>query len=244
VIPRYLSTDSDGHGERDFLTEYFPDLETMTGAVFRKGYQWPFDPRKIADFGSSLIDLAVYQETVSRGRRVFLDFMRNPSGGGGSAGFDVSIIPSEARDYLSRSKAMGATPIERLASLNRKSIDLYRDHGIDLARERLEIAVCAQHNNGGLRANHWWESNIKHLFPVGEVNGTHGVYRPGGAALNAGQVGGLRAAMFIAQKYRSAPPDLSPHPSSPRPPAFSTRSSAGFPVRCEREVPGLPNTLR
>jgi hypothetical protein len=35
------------------------------------------------------------------------------------------------------------------------------------------------------------------------------VYRPGGAALNAGQVGGLRAAMFITMKYRSDPPEVS-----------------------------------
>ena len=42
---------------------------------------------------------------------------------------------------------------------------------------------CAQHNNGGLAGNHWWESlNVRHLFPVGEVNGSHGVYRPGGSA--------------------------------------------------------------
>lgn len=208
VIPRYVSTDTGGHGERDFLTEYFPDMDKMTAAIFRKGYQWPFDPRKIADFGSSLIDLAVYQETAIRGRRVFLDFMHNPAGEGFAA-FDVSDIPFEAKEHLGRSRALRATPIDRLACLNQKSIDLYRDHGIDLAKEYLEIAVCAQHNNGGLCANDWWESNIRHLFPVGEVNGTHGVYRPGGAALNAGQVGGLRAAMFIAQKYRSAPPDLS-----------------------------------
>ena len=59
--------------------------------------------------------------------------------------------------------------------MNPAAIELYREHGIDLAREPLEIAVCAQHNNGGLAANHWWESvNIRHLFPVGEVNGSHG----------------------------------------------------------------------
>ena len=86
--------------------------------------------------------------------------------------------------------------------MNPGAIELYRDHGIDIAREPLEIAVCAQHNNGGLAGNHWWESiNIKHLFPVGEVNGSHGVYRPGGSALNAGQVGGFRAAEFIAHRY-------------------------------------------
>jgi hypothetical protein len=92
--------------------------------------------------------------------------------------------------------------------MNQPSIDLYRDNGIDIGKELLEIAVCAQHNNGGLKGNIWWESNIKHLFPVGEVNGTHGVYRPGGSALNSGQVGGLRAAMFIAQNYNSEPPEF------------------------------------
>jgi len=69
----------------------------------------------------------------------------------------------------------------------------------------LEIALCAQHNNGGLAASLWWESvNLAHLFPVGEVNGSHGVGRPGGAALNAGQVGGMRAAEFIAARYAGA----------------------------------------
>jgi aspartate oxidase len=86
--------------------------------------------------------------------------------------------------------------------MNPGAIDLYLDHGIDIAREPLEIAVCAQHNNGGLAGNHWWESaNVKHLFPVGEVNGSHGVYRPGGSALNSGQVGSTRAAEFIANRY-------------------------------------------
>ena len=76
-------------------------------------------------------------------------------------------------------------------------------HGIDLAAEPLQIAVCAQHNNGGLKAGIWWESDLKHLFPVGEVNGSHGVYRPGGAALNSGQVGSLRAAQYICAKYNA-----------------------------------------
>ena len=86
--------------------------------------------------------------------------------------------------------------------MNPGAISLYAEHGIDIVTEPLEIAVCAQHNNGGLAGNHWWESvNIKHLFPVGEVNGSHGVYRPGGSALNSGQVGSFRAAEFIANRY-------------------------------------------
>jgi succinate dehydrogenase/fumarate reductase flavoprotein subunit len=85
--------------------------------------------------------------------------------------------------------------------MNPQALELYRRNGIDLTEEPLKIAVCAQHSNGGLDANIWWESNIKHLFPVGEVNGSHGVSRPGGSALNAGQVGGLRAAQYISNRY-------------------------------------------
>ena len=73
--------------------------------------------------------------------------------------------------------------------MNSPAVELYREHNIDLASEPLEIGVCAQHNNGGLKGNIWWESDLRHLFPVGEVNGSHGVYRPGGSALNSGQVG-------------------------------------------------------
>jgi succinate dehydrogenase/fumarate reductase flavoprotein subunit len=80
VIPRYISTDRGGRDEREFLNDFFPDIGALCTAIFLKGYQWPFDPRKVADFGSSLIDLLVYQETVIKGRRVFLDFRRNPSG--------------------------------------------------------------------------------------------------------------------------------------------------------------------
>ena len=87
--------------------------------------------------------------------------------------------------------------------MNPLAINFYLQHGIDLRREPLEIAVCAQHNNGGLVGNIWWESNLRHLFPIGEVNGSHGVYQPGGSALNAGQVGGYRAAEYIAHCYQS-----------------------------------------
>jgi len=208
AIPRYVSTDEHGGDERDFLSEVFPDMGTLGTAVFRKGYQWPFDPRRIRDFGSSLIDLLVYRERTERGRRVFLDYTRNPDGGGRLGPFVLDGLHPEALEYLRRSQALGASPIERLRQMNPPAIDLYQQHGIDLTRDRLEIGVCAQHNNGGLKGNHWWESNIRGLFPVGEVNGSHGVYRPGGASLNASQVGALRAALFIARRSCEAPPPV------------------------------------
>ena len=208
VVPRYVSTDAGGGDVREFLNDAFPDLRALSGTIFRKGYEWPFDSAKVQSHGSSLIDVLVYQETVRRGRRVFLDFTRNPSDPAGREPFAPQCLDDEARRYLQRSGALGATPIDRLREMNEPAYDLYRAHGIDLARDLLEVAVCAQHNNGGLVGNEWWESNIRHLFPIGEVNGTHGVRRPGGAALNAGQVGGLRAAIFIAKRYAQSPPSV------------------------------------
>ncbi|RPI93171.1 MAG: FAD-binding protein [Chloroflexi bacterium] len=197
VVPRLISTAPDGlSDEREFLREYFNTAGEMNSNVFLKGYQWPFDARKAVG-GSSLIDILVYIESVLKERRVFLDFRRN------AEGFSFDDLSEEAHQYLVRSKALQATPIERLRQMNPTAVELYREHGIDLTAEPLEIAVCAQHNNGGLIGNLWWESvNIRHLFPVGEVNGSHGVYRPGGASLNAGQVGSLRAADFISQRYQ------------------------------------------
>ena len=192
VLPRVVSTDQEGGDQREFLTEFLPGGELFR-RLFLKGYQWPFDAAKLS--GSSLIDMLVFHENVCRRRRVFLDYRSNP------AGLDFSALDSEPRDYLSRSGALFGTPIERLAAMNPKAIALYRDHGVDLAKEKLEIRLCAQHNNGGLAVDPWWESTtLEGLFPIGEVAGTHGVTRPGGSALNAGQVGAIRAAEAIAQR--------------------------------------------
>ena len=195
VVPRVYSVDSDGV-EREFLTEAFGSPAAAANAIFLKGYQWPFSAGNAR--GSSLVDILVYIETVLKGRRVFLDYRRNSAG----LADVVAAVSAEARDYLEKSGATGPTPFTRLQAMNPKAIELYRDHGIDIETEPLEIAVCAQHNNGGLAGDIWWEStNVRHLFPIGEVNGSHGVTRPGGSALNSGQVGAWRAAERIARGY-------------------------------------------
>ena len=200
ALPRFVSTAADGVSDpRDFLLPAFGgNAAAAAGMVFLKGYQWPFDAEKAAK-GSSRIDLLVREETLGRGRRVFLDFRTE------TPGLDPLNLPAEARDYLERSGAFSGPPIARLERMNPGAVALYREHGIDLAAELLEIALCAQHNNGGLAADVWWQSeNVAHLWPVGEVNGSHGVRRPGGSALNAGQVGAFRAAEAIAAARRAA----------------------------------------
>ena len=196
VLPRVFSTAADGSDEREFLMDFFTDTHDMLSKLFLKGYQWPFDVRKVAG-GSSIIDILVYLETC-KGRKVYLDYRTNPADGE----FSYDDLLPEAHEYLTRAGACFGTPIERLAQMNQPAIDFYRDKGVDLYTQPLEIALCAQHNNGGLDIDCWWQTNVKGLFAVGEVAASHGVYRPGGTALNAGQVGSTRAAQYIAAHCR------------------------------------------
>lgn len=196
ALPRFISTLPDGSDEREFLMDFFQEPGNMLSKVFLKGYQWPFDVRKV-DGGSSIIDILVYLETC-KGRNVYLDFTRDPLDGN----FEFSTLEKEAYSYLEKAGALVKSPIERLRIMNKPAISFYQDKGVDLEKEPLQISLCAQHNNGGLDINIWWESNLKHFFVVGEAAGSHGVYRPGGSALNAGQVGSTRAAEYISRKNR------------------------------------------
>ncbi len=200
VLPRFVSVDADGV-EREFLSTYFEDLGKCLSMIFKKGYEWPFDTRKVMS-GSSIVDLLVYRETVLLGRRVYLDFRKNPES---LTELPFDRISDEARAYLENAGACFGTPLERLLHMNAPAYDLYLSKGVDLRTEMLEIALCAQHNNGGLDVDLWWQTNLPHFFAVGEVAGSHGVYRPGGSALNAGQVGSTRAAQFIANREAGDP---------------------------------------
>jgi len=200
ALPRLFSTDANRKHKREFLTDFFPTMSKMATDIFLKGYQWPFDPQRIENLQSSLIDVLVFNET-QKGRRVFMDFRKNPIGNASMKPFDIKDLEPEAYDYLDKAGAFQATPIKRLAHMNPLAIDIYKENGIDLYKEPLEIAVCAQHNNGGFAINKWWESTLPHTFVIGEMAGSHGIKRPGGSALNAGQAGGLRAAEYIANVY-------------------------------------------
>lgn len=205
VIPRYISADSDGSHVREFLLDgiFSGEAEAME-AVFKKGYEWPFDPGKLnpPDSVSSRVDIAVYRE-IARGRRVYLDFRENPAPI--RQGLTPERIGEEAYGYLKNCHTLDGTPVSRLRKMNEKAYQLYLNHGIDLETEPLEIGVCAQHMNGGLEGDIWYESpTIQAFFPVGEACGVFGVKRPGGSALNSTQVSAQRAAEKAAAVYHSA----------------------------------------
>lgn len=190
VIPRFVSVDEDGN-EYEFLSDYFEDIHEAYSYVFLKGYQWPFSYGRAKE--SSQIDFAVHNET-SKGRKVYLDYRKNP------ADFCFKKLSDEAKDYINSTECMADTPFERLHKLNSKAIDVYLRQGINLETDLLRIAVCAQHNNGGVYTDINFETDIKGLYVIGEAAGTFGLSRPGGSALNDTQVGGLFCARHIANK--------------------------------------------
>ncbi len=187
VLPRFVSVDPSGN-EKEFLNEYFTDFAALSENVFLKGYQWPYHVEK----ASSVIDELVNAET-EKGNSVYLDFTKN------SVGFSFEKMNETAREYLEKSDALCETPVERLLKMNPKAYLLYKENGIDLKKDYLKIAVCAQHNNGGVWVDDDYQTDVKNLFAAGEVAGVFGVTRPGGSALNCTQVSSLRAAEYISK---------------------------------------------
>lgn len=167
-----------------------PDMPGRLDRIFLKGYQWPFDSAR-AD-ASAAVDRAV-KAVSDAGGRVYMDFRRDPIAG------KFEALSDETIGYLKNCAAIKNGAFERLMSINPLAVEFYRSHGIDLETEPLEIALCAQHSNGGVKVDENWQTTVKNLYAVGECSGVFGAYRPGGSALNETQVGSLRAAQHIAR---------------------------------------------
>jgi succinate dehydrogenase/fumarate reductase flavoprotein subunit len=204
-LPYIYSSDASGK-ERNFLADYYRTTQELASNIFRKGYQWPFHASRLLDFGSSLVDLAIFRETQA-GRIVSMDFNRNPEPVPGDAPFSLNRLDADVREYLANNEALLASPIERLARMNPLSIELYKRYKKDITREPLAFAVNNQHMNGGIAVDIWGRTSLEGCYAIGEAAGTHGVTRPGGAALNAGQVFGLRCAQHIAARKREVSSD-------------------------------------
>ena len=197
-MPYVFSRDARGN-ERNFLADYYRTTQELASNIFRKGYQWPFHATRTLDFGSSLFDLAVFRESRV-GRKVYMDFNRNPLAVPGDADFGLERLDADVQSYLKNAGALLKKPLDRLRKMNPLSIELYTRYKCDITRDPLEFAVNNQHMNGGLAVDTWGATNVAGCYAIGEAAGTHGVTRPGGAALNAGQVFGTRCAEHIAAR--------------------------------------------
>ena len=202
AMPYVYSLDDKGT-EHNFLADYYRSTQELASNIFRKGYQWPFHATRMLDFGSSLVDLAITRENQA-GRRVFMDFNRNPMAVPGDLPFSLDRLDPDVAAYLGHAGATQGQPIDRLHHMNPLSIELYLRYKVDIRAEPLEFAVNNQHMNGGIAVDSWGRSTLPGLYAIGEAAGTHGVTRPGGAALNAGQVLGTpRRRTYRRQRSRA-----------------------------------------
>lgn len=200
VMPRVYSVGEDGE-EVHFLKRYYRTTREMVSNTFRKGYQWPFHSTRMLDYRSSLFDLAVFLERQA-GRKVYLDFLRNPEPVNEGETFSLDDLDPDVRAYLENNEALLELPIDRLRRMNPLAIELYKMHGTDVTKEPLEFAMNNQHMNGGILIDNWGRTSLTGCYAIGEAAGSHGVTRPGGAALNSGQVFGKRVAVAIKRSRK------------------------------------------
>ena len=186
AVPRLLNEEGE-----EFLQNYFPPSTSFTeihNFIFEKGATWPISMEK----KTHLIDVAVSKE-IAKGHRVFLDYSTNPQG------FQFKDLEMKWQERYRRemkrdlgSEEREALPLNRLKEINFDAIEWFKENGIDLyGGEKVEIAPCIQHFQGGVKIREKGNSSIRGLYAAGEcAGGQHGANRPGGNALLDGQVFG------------------------------------------------------
>jgi len=88
-------------------------------------------------------------------------------------------------------------------------IKTFRNGGVDMSRDLLEVTSCPHTYLGGLRIDEWGRTNVAGLYAGGEAaGGVHGANRLGGAALIDSYVFGYRAGMAAGceAKLQPGPP--------------------------------------
>ncbi|KLU60675.1 L-aspartate oxidase [Peptococcaceae bacterium CEB3] len=187
----------------EFLASYFPpgtNPAVLHDYIFRKGASWPVS----FEHDTRLIDLAISRR-MREGHRVFLDYSHNPEQ------FDFGHLPERDRAGYAEemvadfgAEARQASPLARLQEINPASVSWLKEHGINLmAGDKVEVAACGQHFQGGVKIGPNGESTLPGLYAVGEAaGGQHGANRPGGNALLDSQVFGKIAGEAAARESR------------------------------------------
>lgn len=186
AVPRIVNDSGE-----EFLAKYFPkeySLADVYNFVFQKGASWPVT----YEHTTHIIDIAIYKET-QKGKRVYLDYSKNPEN------FDFEKLSEKNKQMYKNEMSVDLgyklrikSPLNRLKEINQPSIDWLKARGIDLEQgDMVEVAVCGQHFQGGIRIGEQGNTCIPGLYAIGEcAGGQHGANRPGGNALLDGQVFG------------------------------------------------------
>ena len=177
AVPRFVSVDASGKDPKEFLADYYADKPALLFELQkRKANEWSLDIKKARKDGSSILDLLIHQE-IRKGRHVFMDYRVNPRG------------------YDDEKK-----PYERLMELSPEAYGLLIEKGVDPKKSAVEVGIEVRTFLGGLKTDAHFESNIRHLFPVGESAARLGTYAPDGASLASAFTSSSAACQYIASQ--------------------------------------------
>jgi L-aspartate oxidase len=167
-------TNRDGHA---FIQDYLPAGLSLVEVMQQKQRHFPFSASDVSRYIEISIQKAINAGQGTERGGVFLDF----------AGRDFGQILSDKTRSIAKMWPL--------------TYDWYQKRGVDLYRDKVEIACSAHAINGGLRIDADAQSSIKGLFAAGEVAaGPHGADRLGGNMSVTCQVFGRRAGKAAAER--------------------------------------------
>lgn len=167
-------TDEEG---RSFVADYLPPGLSLDSVIKEKERHFPFSASDISRYVEISIQKAINEGRGSPEGGVYMDF--------------------EGRDFA----AILADPSRSIARMWPVTYQWYKEKGVDLYTDRVQIACSAHAVNGGILIDADGQSNLKGLFAAGEVaGGPHGADRLGGNMAVTCQVFGRRAGKAAAER--------------------------------------------
>lgn len=179
-------TDKDGQA---FVRDYLPEGLTLEQVVHEKQRHFPFSSSDISKYIEISVQRAINDGRASEQGGVFLDFL--------STDFERAL----------------ADPDTSLSRMWPTTHEWYRRKGVDLYKDKVQIACSAHAINGGVLIDEKAQSSLPGLFAAGEVAaGPHGADRLGGNMAVTCQVFGARAGREAAKRAKGVD-----HISNPAP---------------------------
>ncbi|MDO6732593.1 FAD-binding protein [Marinovum sp. 2_MG-2023] len=172
-------TDRDG---RPFMPDYLPSDLTSAEVIQEKERHFPFSSSDISRYIEISIQSAINDGRGTEKGGVYLDFK--------GCDFD-RLLADKSRSFA------------RMWPLTHA---WYKEKGIDLYTDPVQITCSAHAINGGLRIDGNAESSLKGLFASGETAaGPHGADRLGGNMAMTCQVFGARGGAAAAARAKAMP---------------------------------------
>lgn len=167
---------TNGNGRR-FIHNYVEAPFTEADAIRGKGGHFPFSCRDESRFVEIAIQREIRGGTPTKRGNIYLDFAET--------------------DF----PALFSRPDSRLNAMWPLTYERFQKFGIDLYKDKIEIACFAHAINGGILIDADAQSSVPGLYAAGEVAaGPHGADRLGGNMSVTCQVFGRRAGEAAARK--------------------------------------------